>query len=489
MGKQLKELARLLEAEGLLAEAAPEVYEIECGHVTADSRRVLPGDVFVCKGAAFKPAYLESAAAAGAAAYIARERYAADIPCMIVTDVRRALAVSCRWAYGCPGDGLYITGITGTKGKTTTAYILRGILDEAYGSKTALFSTSEICIGETSRATHLTTPEPPELQACFEEAVNAGCTHVVMEVSSQAMKMSRVYGEHFGLGLFLNVDEDHIGGQEHATLDEYVACKTAFLRQCDTAIVYKGTRFLDRVLAACEGRPTILYGYDASSDAVISNVDSGAHGSAFRLTYQGRQYDFVTSMAGRFNVENFTAAIIAAMCMGIDAATIQRAIANVYVPGRMDIREYGGFHIVIDYAHNRLSFQNLYQAVEETFDPERIIAVFGCAGERSDVRKRDIGIMAQQYADIIYLTADDPGFEKVTDICGQIAAYISKPCKVITDREAAVAAALSEARPGDAVIIAGKGSETTQRVRGSYEPYISDAGAVDAWIRSHGQSR
>ena len=204
------------------------------------------------------------------------------------------------------GERMSVTGITGTKGKTTTAYILKAILDAAHPGKTAVFSTMEIDTGRGGRVSHLTTPEPVELQSYFNEALENGCTHVVMEVSSQAMKLSRVYGERFPIGIFLNVDEDHIGGQEHATLEEYVDCKTSFLTQCDTVIVNRETRFFDKVLSACAGKRLLLYGHENPQEellregetvskqalslplaGVIRNVDCGGQGSRFELGYEG----------------------------------------------------------------------------------------------------------------------------------------------------------------------------------------------------------
>lgn len=475
-------LLALLSREGLLLEASEGIEAIRPDFFTTNSRESKAGAFFVCKGYTFKKEYLEMAAGQGAVLYMAETDYGVSLPKILVKDIRRAASLAARWFYGNPGEALFVTGITGTKGKTTTAYILKSILDAGRPGGTAVFSTMEVFTGRESRVSHLTTPEPAELQSYFREALENGCDHVVMEVSSQAMKLSRVYGERFPVGIFLNVDEDHIGGKEHATLEEYVGCKIAFLAQCDTVIVNRETRFFDQVMAGCAGRRVILYGHDDSCDGIIRNIVSDVSGSRFELGYEGQWYAFVTSLVGRFNVENLTAAILAAFVMGIDAGTIQEGIRSVHVPGRMMVMEHDGIHIVVDYAHNYLSFLNVYQAVRETFSPKCIHSVFGSQGERSPIRRRDVGVLAEKYADYVYLTADDPGYESVTDICEEIRRHVTKPCRIIPDREEAVWTALSAAEPGDVVILAGKGAEVTQRVRDGFVPYISDIKAAQQWI-------
>ena len=480
--RNIQELLDLLTKEHLLLLADQRTGCLAPSSFTANSKDAEPGTFFVCKGFTFKKEYLEMAKERGAILYMAEQDYGVELPKILVTDIRKAVSVAARWFYGNPGSRMFVTGITGTKGKTTTAYILKSILDTAAPGKTALFSTTEINTGKESRISHLTTPEPAELQSYFKEALDNGCDHVVMEVSSQAMKLSRVYGEQFPIGLFLNVDEDHIGGKEHATLEEYVDCKTSFLRQCDTAIINKETRFLDKVLAASEGKKRIFYGHDESCDAVIRNCVSDASGSRFELGYRGSWYAFESSLVGRFNVENLTAAIVAAFEMGLDVGTIQEGIRFVHIPGRMMLMEYKGIHIVVDYAHNKLSFLNVYKAVRETFSPRRILSMFGACGERSAIRKRDLGELAEKYADQVFLTADDPGYEDVVTICEEIKSHITKPCRIIPDRESAVRAVMEAAEPGDVVILAGKGAEVTQRVRDHYEPYLSDPKVVQKWI-------
>ncbi len=463
----------------------PEQLFEQIKYITADSRQVKPGTLFVCKGLAFKKNYLISAAEKGAVAYMSEMVYDdVDLPCIQVEDVRKASSLAAQAFYGYPAKAMTVVGITGTKGKTTVANILKQIYDTATARKTALFSTGRVDTVKAEYETHLTTPEPIELQAYFAESWEAGCQQVVMEVSSQAMKMSRVHGVSFDYGIFLNVGEDHIGGNEHPTLEDYVECKTSFLSQCKVAVINRHTQFYDKALekAVQGGARVIRFGYDEDCDVQIRGVMADSGGMCFELQYRGLWYRFETNLIGAFNVDNLVAAIIVALESGVSVGTVAQAVKRIFIPGRMLVIPVKDFHVVVDYAHNHLSFMKLYEAVRETFKPNRIHTVFGCPGERSQVRRRDMGMLADEFADQIYLTADDPGYEAVENICREIGQYIHKEFRIIPDREAAVYAALDAAGAGDVVILGGKGAEVTQRIGGGYKPYLSDELVVRRWM-------
>lgn len=482
--KKLNQLIHRLEENELFCGVA-RCDGLTVSGITADSRQVKPGSLFICKGFGFKKEYLLSAKAAGASGYLSETVYEeADLPCILVSDVRKASSLAAQWFYDDPAKAMNIVGITGTKGKTTAANILKHIFDMAAPRKTALFSTGRVDTVKNQFDTHLTTPEPVELQQYFAEAREAECRQVVMEVSSQAMKMSRVYGVDFDYGIFLNVGEDHIGGNEHPTLEDYVGCKTDFMGLCKTAVINRHTQYFELALnkAKAGGARCIVYGYSSDCDVQLRNVISDSEGMSFELNYEGLWYTFETNLIGAFNVDNLAAAIIVALESGISVGTVAQAVQEVYIPGRMLVIPVKDFHVVVDYAHNHLSFLKLYEAVRETFKPRRIHSLFGCPGERSLVRRRDLGSLADQYADEIYLTADDPGYEAVEDICREIGQYIHKEYRIIPDRAEAVKTALSQAGAGDVVILGGKGAETTQRVKGGYEPYLSDELVVRQWM-------
>lgn len=479
----MKDLLSILQAEGLLISCNGfECSDKKVSHITADSRDVTGDTLFICKGYGFKKEYLFSAIEKGAVMYLSEIEYDINIPCIIVNDVRKASSVAARWFYDYPGDELLITGITGTKGKTTTAYILKSIIDTYRKHKTAVFSTMETDTINIQRVSHLTTPEPVDLQRLFKEARDSGAEYAVMEVSSQAVKMSRIYDQQFKIGIFLNIGEDHIGGKEHADMAEYISCKTKFLKQCEVVIINRCADCFDKAYAANEHAKRIVYGFSEDCDARILNAESDAHGVSFDLEYGKCMHTYSSNLIGEFNIENIAAAIIAAYELGIDSDTIQTGIEEIYIPGRMTLIKYNDINIIIDYAHNYLSFVKLYETVRASLKPVHIHSVFGVPGERSAVRKRDLGIAAEKYADYIYLTADDPGYEKVEDLCNQIKAYISKPCMIIEDRVEAVYTALNNAKPGDTVILAGKGAETTQRFKDGYLSYPSDQKVAEGWI-------
>ncbi len=486
--KRVSRLIELLRQAGLYV-AANGCDLLTVGAITADSRQAQEGTLFVCKGFGFKPEYLQSAIQKKAVCYLSEAVYGeAKLPYILVSDVRKASSLAAQWFYGYPAERMKVVGITGTKGKTTTAMILRQIFDRAAPRKTALFSTGSVDTVAEQYDTHLTTPEPIELQRYFAESIAAGCRQVVMEVSSQAMKLSRVFGVRFDFGLFLNVDEDHIGGNEHPTLEDYVDCKTGFLRQCRVAVINRHTGFYELALekAKAGGARTIIFGYSPDCDVRLRNVYAEDGKMGFELCYGGFWYSFSTNLIGAFNVDNLAAAVIVALESGISAGTAAQAVSRVEIPGRMLVIPVRDFHVVIDYAHNHLSFMKLYEAVKETFHPRKLHSLFGCPGERSQVRRRDLGTLADQYADEIYLTADDPGYEAVEDICRQIRQYIHKESWVIPDRERAVRTALGRAGAGDVVILGGKGAEVTQRVNGHYEPYLSDELVVMRWMDEQG---
>ena len=482
--KRLNQLINIVGRDGLLI-GSEGCDDLAISGVTADSRQVKPGTLFICKGFGFKKEYLLSARQAGAGAYISEVVYEeAELPYILVSDVRKASSLAAQWAYEFPAETMNIIGITRTKGKTTVANILKHIFDTAAPRKTALLSTGHVDTVKNQYDTHLTTPEPVELQQYFGESRDADCRQVVMEVSSQAMKMSRVYGVDFDYGIFLNVGEDHIGGNEHPTLEDYVGCKTDFMGLCRTAVINRHAEHVELALQKAKrgGAKCILYGYDDDCDVRLRHVISGSGGMEFELCYKGLWYTFSTNLIGAFNVDNLAAAIIVALESGVSVGTVAQAVSHVYIPGRMLVIPVRDFHVVVDYAHNHLSFLKLYEAVRETFKPRKIHALFGCPGERSLVRRRDLGSLADQYADEIYLTADDPGFEAVEDICEEIRQYIHKDCLIIPDRARAVRTALDRAGVGDVVILGGKGAETTQRVKGHYEPYLSDEMVVRQWM-------
>ncbi len=488
VGQMIKSLA----THDLIVTVSPQADfdQMTALHVTYDSREVKEGSLFICKGFGFKPEYLTAAVANGAVAYITQDQQLVNstkLPYILVTDVRRAMAVVALELYHHCYQQLTLVGLTGTKGKTTTTYFIHNILNSYLGRKTGILSTIEMYTGRDAIEAHLTTPESLDLHKLFEDAVSNGITHLTMEVSSQAYKMERVYGMSFDYGMFLNIGEDHIGPLEHIDFEDYFGCKLEFVKNCRTMVVNGTMDRADIVKSTAEKhcQKVITYGLDPKCDYYAANIVPTAGGFCFDVISKAYKQNFCTKMAGRFNVENAVGAIALAKSMGIDDASICEGIKNTSVMGRMNVFNGKDVTVIVDYAHNKLSFTRLYESLKADYPSRRLVSLFGCPGGKAQLRRRDIGTLSGQYADFIYLTAEDPQFESVRDICNEIHSFIAPydvPCEIIEDREEAIKKAILCAQPGDVILLAAKGEELYQKVKGQYQYYESDYKLAEKYI-------
>jgi len=454
--------------------------------LTCDSRQVEPGCLFAALPGADRDGldFIPQALERGAAALLAQQPVA-EVPVPLVTspDARRALALLAAEFWGRPAEKLILVGITGTKGKTTTAHILKSVL-EAAGHSTAMSGTLGGFIGnERVLEPGNTTPEPVTLHRFFANAAQAGCTHLVMEVSSQALKQGRVFGVDFDLALFLNLSPDHIGGAEHKDFAEYLACKALLFQQCGGALANADDSHWHDVLRHCTAAVT-TFGFSPGADvrggAVRPVIRDGRLGC--ELPVSGYDAPLWAALPGPFNAADALAAVAAARALGICEAAVRRGLETVRVPGRSEVLPLpGGATAVIDYAHNGVSFESILSTLAD-YEHGRLIVVFGAGGNRPRLRRRDMAEAAAKYADFAVITADNPRWERVEDICGDIASALGGrvPCTVIPDRAQAIRYALDLARPGDIVALLGKGHETYMEVRGVRLPF-SDRAVVEAW--------
>ncbi len=454
-----------------------------------NSAKAGAGDLFVCKGFTFKPQYLAQAKQAGAVAYLAQERFDEAMPCLLVQDVRKAQSLLAIWQFGNPAGSFCLTGITGTKGKTTTAYALKSILDLQAGRPTGLFSTVEQYVGEETEPSHLTTPESLDLQAKFARAKANGLPYVTMEVSSLAYKQQRVFGLTFDYGIYLNLGEDHISPLEHPDLEDYALCKLQLMQNCKTAVIYRELTVLDAAVAAAKEKAARVLVFDllqenedfsqSGLDYAMGQIQKLPRGFSFTVFEQatGQSFDMTLGLEGRFNLLNALAAICVARGQKIDWQTIASGLKNLQVPGRMNLIEGKDLQVLVDYAHNKLSFSALFASLRADAPHGHISVVCGAPGQRDENRRVHIGALCGQWADQIYFTADDPGFDSVTEICAQMqeaAAPYGKPVSIIPDRTAAIETAIANAPAGGLVLLAGKGAEVTQRVNDQWVYYESD---------------
>lgn len=492
----IKQAVELLEQDGLLVgyDCPPQLLDHRFSHLSYSSADVTPDTFFICKGAAFKEEYLRNAIAKGAGVYLAQSLYeGVDCPHILVSDIRKAMSLVSIAFYQKAYRNFRVVGLTGTKGKTTTTYFMKNILDAfcrrnpqlCAAQKSAVLSTVEVDTGIEHHEAHLTTPESPDLQRYFAQTRDSGLPFLTMEVSSQACKLSRVYGMDFDIGMFLNIGEDHIGPLEHTDFEDYFSCKLQLMEHCRTAIINREMDHAQRVLehARAHAQRVLTFGKLETADLddddcwILRDIQKEEQGFTFTTSHGLEQDSWRIRMAGRFNVENALAAILAAKALGVDDQSIREGLLQNEVQGRMNLFEKDGVTVLVDYAHNFLSFQKLYESLKADYPGQRIVVVVGCPGGKAQLRRRDIGTLSGQNADYLYLTAEDPQFEDVRSICEEIASFVKPygtPYEIIEDRAQAVEKAITTAQKGDVIVLAAKGEEVYQKVRGEYVYYESD---------------
>lgn len=452
--------------------------EIEINHLQNDSRNVMPKDVFVCiEGAGFDGhQFVNEVSQSGAAAVVVMKETDApkDLTVIRVSDTRYALACMSADYFGNPAEKMTTIGITGTKGKTTTAYMVRSVL-ESIGIKTGLIGTIETIIGEHVIPAKNTTPESFVIQKSFAEMVKEGCRCVVMEVSSQGLMQNRVSGFTFDYGIFTNIEPDHIGPNEHKDFDDYLQCKKKLLTQCRHGIVNMDADYIDRVL---EGHTCDLetYGVDGSYDFIAKNIrlfkKPGSLGVSYDLAGK-LEFPVEIHVPGYFNVYNSLCAVAICSHFTTDTEKIRAALMNVRVKGRVEIIPVSKrFTLMIDYAHNAMSLESLLESLRE-FQPKRLVTLFGCGGNRSKDRRYEMGEVSSRLSDLTIVTSDNPRFEEPMDIIQDILTGVQKAdgaYVTIPDRKDAIRYSILNAQDGDVIILAGKGHEDYQEIRGVKYP-------------------
>ncbi|MCX8725954.1 MULTISPECIES: UDP-N-acetylmuramoyl-L-alanyl-D-glutamate--2,6-diaminopimelate ligase [Lactobacillus] len=486
----------------LKSSAVQDTVITQMEYVSYDSRDIQTNTLFFCKGAGFRPTYLSMAKDNGANCYVAEQPYpeGKGMHALIVRDVAKAMALLSAAFFQFPQDDLYVIAITGTKGKTTTAYFLKGILDQVNGGRTALISSVNNVVGQNPEDTFkssLTTPESLDLFRDMRNAVDNGMTHLVMEVSSQAYKRNRVFGLTYDLGFFLNISPDHIGPNEHPNFADYLHCKLQLLVNARKCIINAQTAHFNEVYAAATTTtdPDSIYLFADEKfenpalpqiiDFRYSSEELDMARTKFKVSCISDQAkklkiagDYQLKMLGDFNESNGTAAVIGAGLAGMEHDAIARGIRDVNVPGRMqtEITKDHGV-VVVDYAHNEASMMALMGFMQREFDNPKIIVVVGAPGDKGVSRRPGFSKSLNAYADKAFLTTDDPGFEDPLEICQEIDAGIDHSKVDVTielDRQKAIHDAISMAKKGDVVLVCGKGEDGFQKVRGINTPYPSD---------------
>lgn len=495
----LGDYVQLLLKNGLVAPGAPVTADLTrpVALVSCDSRDIVPGTLFLCKGAHFRPEYLADAAGRGAFAYLSETAYPeVEIPCIPVTDIRRAMALLADLYYGHPSARLGVVGITGTKGKSSTAYYLKYIFDDYLAARgkpeSGVVSSIDTYDGVERFESHLTTPEPLDLQRHFANAAAAGLEYLTMEVSSQALKYDRVRNVEFAAAVFLNISNDHISPIEHPDFEDYFTSKLRIFQQAAIACVNLDSDHADRVLEAAK-RSTRLVTFsqnDPSATVYGSNVRKSGNDILFRVKSPRFFREFRLTMPGLFNVQNALAAIAVCEGLGIPEQHIYVGLMKARVPGRMEVYTNADERVIaiVDYAHNRLSFEKLFQSVREEYPGRRIVSVFGCPGKKALDRRRDLGEISGRYSDLVILTEEDAGEEPVEEICREIAHWVEREgCEysIQPDRGEAIRQAVLGCRTPSVLLITGKGAETRQKRGILYIECPSDVAYTEQFLHEY----
>ncbi len=466
--------------QGITYECIKGTTDKEISQVVYDSRKLTRDCLFICICGYNVDGHDFAAEAAekGAAVLVVQKDIElpkdSDVTVVRVEDTRYAMAfISAAW-FGHPADRLKVIGITGTKGKTTTTYLIKSILEKA-GYKVGLVGTIETIIGDKHIPASNTTPESYLLQQYFKEMEEEGCEIVVMEVASQGLKLHRTQGFSFEIGIFTNLEPDHIGPTEHADFEEYQECKGRLFKQCRLGIVNKDDAHMEAVLKGhtCELE---TYGFDPTADLYARDLKlvkkPGELGIDFTV---GGKMDFSVEVPtpGRFSVYNALTAIAVCRHFRVEIPQIQAALLGAHVKGRIEMVPVSDqFTLLIDYAHNAMSLKSLLTTLRE-YEPDRLVCVFGCGGNRSKIRRYDMGEVSGNYADLTIITSDNPRFEEPLDIIEDIKTGIGRTegkYIEICDRKEAIAYAIDHGQPGDIIVLAGKGHEDYQEIKGVKYP-------------------
>ena len=451
--------------------------ETEVRDIIYDSRKIAPETMFVCMVGAVTDGhkYIPDAVEKGASVIVLeKEEETAQIPENItvlkVASARLALALMSAALFDHSARKLVTIGLTGTKGKTTTTYMIKKVLEMA-GKKVGLIGTIGAMIGEEHLPSKNTTPESYELHRMFAAMVEAGCEYVVMEVSSQGLKLDRTAGILFDYGIFTNLSPDHIGPAEHASFEEYMECKSLLFRQCRIGIVNADDEHVEGILKGhtCEVK---TFSAEKEADLMASDIgfinEDGKLGMHFKVS-GCMDCQAKVHIPGRFSVYNSMVTMLVCHLAGISDEAILEGLSKVQVKGRVEMLPVSkDYTLIIDYAHNEVSTRSVLTTLME-YHPKRLICVYGGGGNRSKLRRYDMGEVTGEMADLCVLTCDNPRDEEIRDINNDIKVGLARSNGKyieIDDRKEAIAYCMKNAKPGDMIVLLGKGHEDYQEIKG-----------------------
>ena len=451
--------------------------DTEIKDIAYDSRKAGEGIVFVCLEGAFADGhkYAQSAYDKGSRVFVCSKDVDLPEDAVIIRtkNTRSALAkMSCSF-FRNPSKEIAVIGITGTKGKTTVAHIVKFALEKA-GFMCGIIGTVGAFYGDTVLPTVNTTPESYELQKMLRLMADGGCKAAAIEVSSLGLKAHRVEGTEFAYGVFTNLYPDHIGTNEHDSFEEYAYWKTQLFPMCRKAVINIDDPFSEKVIEICTC-PVITYGSDKKADYCLTSMRKEKLGTRLAMGFEavcgGKEESYRVALPGDVNAYNSLVAIAIADDMELPKENCKKGLETVFVKGRGEIVETGeDFTVIIDYAHNGVSLRSIVETAQ-SYEHNRIISLFGSVGGRTECRREELGTVSGEMSDLTIITSDDPDSEDPMKICEEIASYCKGEYVIIPDRAEAIHYAMKEAKSGDIIILAGKGHENYMKINGQKIPF------------------
>ena len=459
--------------------------DVECSGICCDTRAMEPGCLFVALPG-YKTdghRYIAQALERGAAAVLCQHPPAGEGPWLVTPDARAALAAASANWFGHPADGMELLAVTGTNGKTTTTYLLKAMLEGVLGARVGLIGTNQNMIGDQALPAHRTTPESYEVQQLLREMADAGCTHVVMEASSHALALHRLDGLRFRAGIFTNLTQDHL--DFHGTMEAYRDAKGRLFRQSDAAVLNLDDA-AGRWFAQTVTIPRLTYSERRDeADLTAKNLRLFPDRVEFEAVAVGEIARVRLPIPGGFTVYNALGVLTCGMALGLPLAGCAAALAGAPgVKGRIEVVPVpADFTVIIDYAHTPDALENILTTVRD-FTAGRVLCLFGCGGDRDRTKRPRMGAVAGALADVAVVTSDNPRTEAPEAIIADILPGLAGAAAEVVvepDRRAAIRKLLSLARPGDTVVLAGKGHETYQEVGGQVL-HLDEREEIAAWF-------
>lgn len=468
--------------------------EIDC--VSYDSRNLSGKSLFICKGANFKEKYLKEALSKGTIAYISESQIDNIHNYIIVKNIREAIKHLAAFHYDFPAQTIKAIGVTGTKGKSSVVYMLKNIIDlylkDNNKKASALISSIETYDGATKFESSLTTPEPIELQHHFYNAKNSGIEYMIMEVSSQALKFDRTFDIPFNVVCFTNFGKDHISDVEHPNMQDYFESKLKIFDNASIACINSSLKQFDDVYNYAKDKcKLVTFGANKNDDIFCSSVEVDEFSSRFHVKTEKFSEDFYVPIPGTFNVENCLAAIAISCSLNIPVEYIKKGLSTASVPGRMKliVSEDKSLTIIVDYAHNESSFEALFDSANEQYKGSKMIAIFGCPGNKAQNRRIDLPKIASRFCDHIIICEEDSGTEPFLDIAKDIVSNIDiENYDVIEDREQALRKAVFDlANEKTVILFTGKGEETYLKRGKEYQKCDDDLFLAKKYVEMYNE--